>query len=278
MPAAGERDEDAEQTMVRSRDMLELSGAPGDAPPKSGARGAAAPVPPAEPSILDPYAPAGGAWPGTEPVRRERPAGGLDPKILIVVAALMVVAVGGAYLAGRAGAPPAGLAGAASAPAPARRPAGGPPAGGPSNAEPRPTPDGIATRVAGAIARSLDSVGRACEIEPGAPGDLLRRAFVQCGSEPLAPPKAPSRAEASPATDAPPEPPAPGTRPPPPPVAPAPVAPSNARCLNACDRQHKACKADQCGSEPAEGSKYKAHQDCLGKCLVDFSRCRLDCQ
>lgn len=246
LPDAAPFDEDAETTVIRP---LVGSYAPPPAPP------------PAEAPLVDPYAPpaAGLAWPGTAPTIEPPPARGLDPRILLAVAGLMVLAVAGAYLAGRASTPPASPAPTASASARSRRP------GGP------------ATRAADAIARALESVARACEIQPGPAGDLMPRAFVRCGPAPLAP-KPPARAAPA-AADAPPEPSPPSTRPLPPPGAPAtPAEPGNARCLSSCAQQQKACNASQCGGEPTEGSKYKAYQDCLGKCLVDASRCRLSCQ
>jgi hypothetical protein len=251
-----DRDEDREATVIRS----------GVGPPSTPRQVPAAPPAPAEAPILDPYAPQGGgsaAWPGTTPADAPAPARGLDPRILIAVAGLMLLAVAGAYLVGRAGAPPA------AGPAPAA-----------SGAERPRRAEGVATRAADAVARGLESVARACEIEPGASaGEVMQRAFARCGPEPLAP-KLPGRPPPLvPGAPPEPQPPPPSTRPQPPPGAPAVLAgPSNAGCLAACGKQQQACNKSQCGSEPTEGSKYKAYQDCLGKCLVDASRCRLTCE
>ncbi|WP_044235647.1 hypothetical protein [Chondromyces apiculatus] len=218
--------------------------------------------------ILDPYRAGAAGWPGTEPPRAEEQPRGLDPRILIVVAALMLVTVALAFFAGRFFSPPSDAAEAAT--------------------------DSIAARVAVAIARHTETVARTCEIGSGDTAAVMRRAFQQCGPAPastagapgtprpgrLLPPGAdPALASARPLPEPPPDAPdidptrlRPVAPPPPPPVDPG------GACLGACDRDHKTCKASQCGSEPTQSTQYKAYQDCLSTCLRAASRCRLACQ
>jgi hypothetical protein len=238
-----------------------------------GSRTTAQPPPPSGAPIQDPYAlsyAAGGAgWPGTEPQRPpEAPARRASVWLLFALAGLMAGAVVIAFVAGRASSPGDAAAPASSAPA-----AG---AGGEAARS-----AGVAARVAAAIDRRAASVARSCGIGPGDAGEIVRRAFLRCGPEP-APATAvrPSRPAAG-GAEAPAEPPrrAPdATRPRP--VAPVadPPLPPNAGCIAGCDRDHKACKASKCGSEPKQSSQYKQYQDCLSDCLRAASKCRLSCQ
>ncbi|WP_050431267.1 hypothetical protein [Chondromyces crocatus] len=149
--------------------------------------------------------------------------------------------------------------------------------------------DSMATRAVMAIARRAESAARACEISSGGAVDVMRRAYQQCG--PVPPPSGfpdrmrPSDPGASPngmRDRLPPEIPADAPASEPPrlrPVAPPPQPPPDpgGACLGACEREHRACKANQCGSEPMQSTQYKVYQDCLSTCLRAASRCRLAC-
>lgn len=226
---------------------------------------------------------AGAAWPGT--VETPKAEGrGIDPRLLILVPALTLLAAIVAFFAGRAGnsePEAAALAGTSS-------PSGTAEAGG---AEVSNTPGG---RVSEAISRSLSNVARACEIPLRGPAaeDILVRAFDQCG-----PPAAPPRSIPDPSpprsigSDADPQAAgAPGLaaggavdRPGPraPVVPKAPDLPVDngpaAACMNGCQSEHNTCKG-RCGKEPAQSSLYEAYQACLGRCLSTASKCRLQCK
>lgn len=202
-------------------------------------------------------------WPGNEPTapeaaHRER---GLDPRILVLVSGLTVVAALIAFAAGRASTGGnRGAAEATKAVAPQRRPAG------------------PATHAADAIARGLAGVAGACEIPASDDANVLQRAVEQCGPAPLprprpapdAPELAPSAAPA--ATDDP----GPGRYGIPAPT-PATRAPTEGTCLRGCAATHAAC-GGRCGKEPTQGTQYADYQSCLAKCLSSASKCRLACQ
>lgn len=224
----------------------------------------------------------GAAWPGM--VDAPKPESrGLDPRLLILVPALTLLAAIVAFFAGRAGSPkPEGAAQAATASPTAAAEAGG--------AEFSNTPGG---RVAEAISRSLANVARACEIPLRGPvtEDILLRAFDQCGPpaappRPIPDPSPPRSADVDPqaqdrgtftggaaAADR------PGPRAPVVPKAPdLPVDTGPAAaCMNSCQSDHNACKG-RCGKEPAQSSLYEAYQACLGRCLSTASKCRLQCK
>ena len=251
---------------------------------------ALAPPPPASaapsaPPLADPYAPPPGppaiqvplapAWPGVTSMGREPRAasGGVDPRIFVAVAGLMVAAVAIAYFAGRASSAPgsgdATPVASASAPRSAHS-------------------DGPAALAADAIGRSFANLARVCELPSSAGVNTLvfARVFERCG------PSAPSRrSSATPAFDA-----GAGTAEPTgvaggsaEPTSPrgrrpgrggdqAPgEAPAAKGCMGGCDAQHSGCRA-RCGPEPTESSAYDGYQRCLGRCLSDASRCRLGCR
>jgi hypothetical protein len=232
------------------------------APPAAAPPPAPAP-PPASSASPSPMWPGLAAAPAAQP-----PPRGLDPRILVAVAALMLLAAIVAYLAGRAANPPPTAAATPTDTAPPRR------------------GDGPAALAADTVARRLASLARICELPPGSSdGELVfRRAFERCGPAPPAPqrPYIPSTREPAPEPstaandDAPPDP------------APRPhrrggdahagdTAPQPAKgCTGACDAEHRACKT-RCGPEPTESGGYDAYQRCLGRCLTDASRCRLAC-
>jgi len=224
----------------------------------------------------------GAAWPGM--IETPKAEGrGIDPRLLILVPALTLLAAIVAYFAGRAGTP--------SSETPATAATGSPTsaaeAGGDVFSN---TPGG---RVAEAISRSLSNVARACEIPLRGPAteDILVRAFDQCGP-PVAPPRSipdpsPPRSAQS---DADPQAggraaPAGGAADRPGPRAPvvpkAPALPTDtgpaAACMNSCQSEHNTCKG-RCGKEPAQSSLYEAYQACLGRCLSTASKCRLQCK
>jgi hypothetical protein len=251
---------------------------------------AAPPAPPAPPAptVIDPYMssraplstaasgrPPAAAWPGM--VESSKPESrGIDPRLLILVPALTLLAAIVAYFAGRAGSskPEAAPAGASSAEATEA------------------SSDTPAGKVSEAIARSLANVARACEIPLRGPAteDVLLRAFDQCGP-PVAEPRAvPDPSSPGAAADTDPQapnraPPAGGAAARPGPRAPvvpkAPALPVDngpaAACMNSCQSEHNTCKG-RCGSEPAQSSLYQAYQSCLGRCLTTASKCRLQCK
>ena len=207
-------------------------------------------------------------WPGlaAEPA----PARGIDPRILVAVAGLMVLAAVIAYFAGRAssegvtaGAAPADAA--SLAPTAAARRAEGP-----------------ATLAADTLARSLANLARVCELPAGTGSNVLvfRRVFDRCGPVPPQPRPAatPVATQPDPNAEPPPEPPSRTRRPgrgtdaaPPDPGAPG------KGCTGACDTTHRACKSG-CGPEPTESSGDEGYRRCLGHCLSDASRCRMSCR
>lgn len=142
-------------------------------------------------------------------------------------------------------------------------------------------PDGVASRAAAAIDRRIESLARACEIQPGSAEDVMRRAFERCGPSPASAgyrttPAQRSDPPAAQAPDAPPASPAAGPRAG---AAAAGLAPAggNTGCLGACERRHQACRATQCGREPTQSTQYQRYQGCLSDCLEQASKCRLGC-
>jgi hypothetical protein len=233
-------------------------------------------APPPGPSVIQPPTAAAprppAAWPGTTPEPVAAPSRGLDPRILVAVAALMVVAALMAYLAGRASSP------TASAPA--------------SSASARPAghPDGPATRASDAIARSFGNLARVCELPSSAGANELvfRRVFERCGPAPprraggSMPASAPGGAPASDAPDTTPAAEPAAARPAAAPRLPRGDAPSGAApaakgCMGSCDATHAACRG-RCGPEPTESTAYDTYQRCLGRCLSEASHCRLGCR
>jgi hypothetical protein len=237
---------------------------------------ASAPAPRAFGSVETPGPPAQPfVWPGTvgPAPARTGPTSGIDPRILVVVAGLMVVAALIAFLAGRASSASAGPEGAPSASASASAS----PSARPAKA------DGPAAIAADAIARSFENLARVCELPTSAGTNALvfRRVYERCG--PSTPQKRSS--SSAPADDggadaAPPADPGPGRNRRAPRGAepgqsqPAPAAKG---CMGACDSQHGACRS-HCGAEPTESTAYESYQRCLAVCLREASRCRLSCR
>ncbi|XYH94308.1 hypothetical protein ACMHYB_41705 [Sorangium sp. So ce1128] len=208
--------------------------------------------------------------PGAAERTPARAARRVDSRLLLAALALVVASLFVAFLIGRASSAPGDEAARTGA-APAR---GAPASGAPASAPPPALrPDGVAARAASAIERRIESVARACEIQPGAAEDVMRRAFERCGPAPPHPatPAAAGRG-APPAADLPSSPPpAPGAEPR------APAAAGNAGCVGACERRHQACRATRCGREPTQSSQYQKYQSCLSTCLEQASKCRLGC-
>lgn len=237
---------------------------------------APAPVAPAHSAAPSPPIAASPVWPGlaAAPPQQQQPRG-LDPRILVAVAGLMLLAAIVAYLAGRAANP---------APTSAASPA--------ESAAPRRT-EGPAALAADTVARRLAALARICELPPGSFGSsdgelVFRRVFERCGPAPP-PPQRPYQPSRDPTREPPPEPSAaaddaPPDRGPQRPRRPArgdapagEAAPQPTKgCTGACDAQHQACKT-RCGPEPTESGAYDGYQRCLGRCLTDASHCRLAC-
>jgi hypothetical protein len=199
-------------------------------------------------------------------------SGGIDPRIFIAVAGLMVLAAVIAYLAGRASTVPVDAAGA--------------PASSTSTPAGAARADGPAALAADMLSRSFANLARVCELptSAGTGAQVFRRIAERCG-----PPAPPHRL--TPSGD----PPVIATAPPPAPSA-DPAAPRNRRqgrggdpgpgdppapakggCMGTCEAHHAACSA-HCGPEPIEGSAYDGYQRCQGQCLRDASHCRLGCR
>jgi hypothetical protein len=250
---------------------------------------AAAEPPPEGPVLQDPLVPSESdarrarapVWPGTieapAPPNREK---SFDPRVLIGLTALAVLAAGIAFAAGRASTPTPAPEAANSAAAKSPSAAAKSPSATPST-----RPDGPAGRAAAALSRALATIGRDCELGAGTAitAEILARAHEQCGPAPPPPRRALSALpDAAPPPSATPDPPAD-----PPERVRAPkrggAAPADlpkatgGSCIRSCDAAHSACKA-QCGSEPTQSTKYEGYQLCRSRCLAAQSRCRLGCK
>jgi hypothetical protein len=226
--------------------------------------------PHAPPSAAAPRSAAARAWPGTSGPAPIAPAApkGIDPRVLIVVAGLTVLAALIAYAAGRASRPPTAAPDAAGSAQPA----------GPATPQ---RPPGPATHAAGVFRRSLDRVVRSCDLPTGADRDasILGLALAHCGLT--------LRAPASALTAPPLEPIITNDRPPTTRVKPTktskdpaqaaiPVTSKGDSCLASCETDRKSCN-DHCGSEPTESSLYDGYMRCRSRCLSATSHCRLAC-
>ncbi|MEP7125785.1 MAG: hypothetical protein ABJE95_32945 [Byssovorax sp.] len=227
--------------------------------------------------LADPHAPSSSAaprstvaaaWPGTTGPTPAAPAAqkGIDPRVLVVVAGLTVLAALIAYAAGRASRPPDAAPDAAGSAAPAK------PA----------KPAGPAMRAAGVFRRSLDRVVRSCDLPTGEERDasILGLALAHCGLTL----RAPSSALTAPPLD----PIIPNDRPPTttkpkstktskdPAQAAVAVTTKGDSCIAACETDRRSCN-DHCGSEPTESSLYDGYMRCRSRCLSATSHCRLAC-
>ena len=269
----------APRLLAEAAPASEGSEAPASAP-KSSSAAFVAPVEELDgPIIQDPHAPPVAApepWvSGNDGVVRPRgrvseppapAARGIDPKILLAVAGMTLLAAVFAFAAGRATSHPAPAASAEASPTAA--PSAGIPArrGGP------------AALAANALARSLVDVARICEVAlSGAPTpELLHAAFAQCGPAPIqrqptiAIPPASVPAEPTAAADD-----QPRRQPSPSRADRIPSGPDDG-CLKSCQSEQSSCNT-KCGPEPTDASKYGDYQACYSRCLTGSSKCRLKC-
>ena len=211
------------------------------------------------------------AWPGTTapaPVAATPAPRGIDPRVLIVVAGLTVLAALIAYAAGRASRPPMAAGEAAGSAAPV------------SSAAPT-RPPGPATYAADAFRRSLDRVVRSCDIPTSADRDaaILGLALSRCGLQLRAPTSALTAPPLEPVILDNPRPPPPRTKSRPA-KAPAPAKdPATAKadaCIGACETDRRSCN-DHCGPEPLESSLYDGYMRCRSRCMSATAHCRLAC-
>jgi hypothetical protein len=239
-----------------------------DAPVPSQRAAAPSPAPDAGPPSSAARPPTSRApFPGTfqdagasSPRARE----GIDPKVLVVVAGLMlalaVVAFGAGLFWSRRGpsteAPKAGAA---------------------------PRPNAVASRASSVLDAALLGVATRCEVDvDGAPGaEILATAQEGCGR---ATREAKRRALNDRATPAPLDPSLPrpradanddDRRPSRPSTGGG--APERPTCLSRCAGVKGDCMS-ACGEEPSDASKFDVWQACSGRCLASESRCRLSCR
>lgn len=220
------------------------------------------------PSSGAPRAPIAPAWPGTSRPATAAPAAptGIDPRLLLVVAGLTVLAALIAYAAGRASRPP-NAAPEASGSAPPATPQ---------------RPPGPASRAADTFRRSLDRVVRSCDLPTGTDRDasILGLALGHCGLQLRTPMSALTAPPLEPiiVNDRPP----PTTRVRPPKTSKDPaqaVTPPTSKgdaCIAACEVDRRSCN-DHCGAEPTESSLYDGYMRCRSRCLSATSHCRLAC-
>ncbi|WP_437522734.1 hypothetical protein WME79_32240 [Sorangium sp. So ce726] len=214
--------------------------------------------------------PPGAAGPARAPRR-------IDSRVALSALGLVAISLVVAFLIGRASSAPGddavrGLTTSASAASASAAQKGAPP--------PAARLDGVASRAAAAIDHRIESLARACEIQPGSAEDVMRRAFERCGPSPTSAGYRTTPAQRSdpPAAQAPGAPPAsPGAGPRA--AAAGGLAPAggNTGCVGACERRHQACRATQCGKEPTQSTQYQRYQGCLSDCLEQASKCRLGC-
>lgn len=248
----------AEQAAPTSRSAAASIGGPQQdtAPPSSGVRSQPAP------SRSKPSLP----FPGTTAVPEPKARSGIDPKILVLVAALMfglaVVAFGAGFLWSRK---------------PVVAPADGPKSRTTVRA------NGLAARASQVLDTELLGVATRCEVDvEGSPSSEIlasaqegcgrsvretRRRIANGGDSTLPSPDLPRpRPRDSQATDDP--------RPVRPRGAGAPQKPA---CITSCATLHTSCMTG-CGAEPGDASKFDVWQACSGRCLASESRCRLSCR
>jgi len=213
-------------------------------------------------------------------LRGQQPRQGLDPRLLVVVAAGMIVLTGLAFAAG--------LVWRSSDDAPLAS------TSAPELLAPTPRSNGVAGKAANMFEARLLGVAEACGLSvSGEPSrEVLELAQEACGrdeverqrrtrdrtpsrrviddedNDPLAP-LPPERAQPSRSV------PEPRTivQDPKPPKATAPAKPS---CSTACARVRAEC-AEACGVEPSDASQYDRFQACSGRCVTQETRCRQSC-
>jgi hypothetical protein len=212
------------------------------------------------------------AWPGNvtpTPAASPAPRGGVDPRLLVVVAGLTVLAALIAYAAGRASRPPTAAAEAGSA---------APVSSTPSR------PPGPATFASNVFRRSLDRVVRSCDLPTSADRDaaILGLALSRCGLQLRAPVSALTAPPLDPIIL---DEPRPQTQTKPRPKQAKDAVPAQAKdpatakadaCLTSCDADRRSCN-DHCGAEPLESSLYDGYMRCRSRCMSATSHCRLAC-
>ena len=210
------------------------------------------------------------AWPGNAappPAVSVAPRG-VDPRLLVVVAGLTVLAALIAYAAGRASRPPVAAVEAAGSAAPASSTPSRPP--------------GPATYASNVFRRSLDRVVRTCDLPTSADRDaaILSLALSRCGLQLRAPVSALTAPPLDPVII---DEPRPQTKPrskqakdTAPVQAKDPATAKADACLAACDTDRKSCN-DHCGAEPLESSLYDGYMRCRSRCMSATSHCRLAC-
>ncbi len=241
---------------------------------------ASLPIEPADlrasgPPISDPHVPPprpalAPTWPGTSAPRAAAPAApkGIDPRVLIVVAGLTVLAALIAYAAGRASRPPTAAAEAARSAAPA------------GSAGPQRAP-GPAMRAAAVFRRSLDRVVRSCDLPTSGDRDasILGLALASCGLVIRTPQSALTAPPLDPIIPSDPRP-TPRGKPTrtskDPAQAVTPATSKGDTCLASCETDRRSCN-DHCGAEPTESSLYDGYMRCRSRCLSATSHCRLAC-
>ena len=224
------------------------------------------------PSSAAPRSPPARAWPGTSASARTpapTPAqNGIDPRMLIVVAGLTVLAAVIAYAAGRASHPQAAAPEAAGSALPA----------GPATPQ---KPPGPAMRASNVFRHSLDRVVRGCDLAIGSDRDasILGLALANCGLQLRAPASALTAPPLEPIIPTEPRPP-PRVKTPRTPKDPAqaaiPVTSKGDACIAGCETDRRSCN-DHCGAEPTESSLYDRYMRCRSRCLSATSHCRLAC-
>ena len=240
---------------------------------------AAPDAPEGGPPLQDPHSPASSAaprseiaraWPGTSGPAPTAPSApkGIDPRVLIVVAGLTVLAALIAYAAGRASRPPNAAPDAAGSALPA----------GPTAPQ---KPVGPAMHAANAFRRSLDRVVRGCDLPTGSDraASILGLALAHCGLTLRAPSSALTAPPLDPiiTNDRPPSTRVKPTRTPKDPAqAPIPVTSKGDTCIAGCETDRRSCN-DHCGAEPTESSLYDGYMRCRSRCLSATSHCRLAC-
>ncbi len=234
-----------------------LGGAQQDAaPPSSGVRSQPSPSRP-KPSL---------PFPGTTAVPEPKARVGIDPKILVLVAALMfglaVVAFGAGFLWSRK---------------PVSAPADG------QKARTTVRANGLASRASQVLDTELLGVATRCEVDvEGSPSsEILASAQEGCGRSVRETRRRIANGGDStlPSPDLPrPHPRDSQTTDDPRPVRPqGGGAPQKPACITSCATLHTSCMTG-CGAEPGDASKFDVWQACSGRCLASESRCRLSCR
>ncbi len=232
---------DATETTAPEGETIPAEGAPEQAP-EAADTAANAPSGP-----VSAWIPPGHADPRQKAASSAK--GGVDPRIFVLVALLMLGAGAVAFAAGRVSA---------------------------GDGDDRPARP--AAHAAAALQVGLGAVARTCKVsaEPPLGTAVLQAAYDVCGVKPQR-----ERRPAGTQVDLGDEPAAPAA-----PVDPGPLVPkptqtelpaSTTGCVKRCSAEHNGCRSG-CGPEPRESGGYAIYQGCLAKCLTASSSCRLACE